>query len=128
MKTTISIYRVGKGIIYQKSQSYCLESSLLGKKSAYASMVTEMHIWNAIDWINDDTTKLSVDTKAQLLCELVGELKDMLPESYDAAWNRPDLKLRACWHVIIQKEIKSLAEIRNVWRKIKKLDDTKSLV
>ena len=85
-----------------------------------ASKIKGMHICDAIDWINDETTKLSVDTKAQLLRELVGELKDMLPETYDEAWNHPDLKLRARWRVAIRKEIKSLAEIRKVWRKIKR--------
>ena len=85
-----------------------------------ASKIKGMHICDAIDWINDETTKLSVDTKAQLLRELYGVLKDMLPETYDEAWNHPDLKLRARWRVAIRKEIKSLAEIRKVWRKIKR--------
>ena len=57
------------------------------------------------------------DTRAGLLRDYVQELKGMLPNSYDEAWNHPDEKFRERWRAAIRKEIKSLVKMRKVWKR-----------
>ena len=82
--------------------------------------LSEMHILDGFDYLNDETNIMEDDIRSSLLREFVQELKGMLPSSYDEAWNHPDEKFRERWRIAIRKELKSLVEIRKVWRVIKK--------
>ena len=81
----------------------------------------KLHILDGLDYLNDSKNIMKEDTRASLLREYVQELKGMLPNSYDEAWNHPDEKFKERWRTAIRKELKSLVEIRKVWRVIKRL-------
>ena len=80
----------------------------------------KLHILDGLDYLNDEKNNMKEDTRAGLLREYVQELKGMLPNSYDEAWNHPDEKFRKRWRIAIRKEIKSLVEVRKVWRVIRR--------
>jgi hypothetical protein len=81
-----------------------------------------MHIVEARDTVNDKRIHMSDFVRAKLLREIVLELKAMLPNTYDEAWNHPDPMFRELWRTSIKKELRSLVEVRKVWRRIKKED------
>ena len=80
-----------------------------------------MHIVDRLEYVNGSSEINEID-KSTVLREIVQELKDQLPQSYDEAWNHPDPKLRALWRASIRKELKSLIHVRKVWRTIKRRD------
>ena len=84
------------------------------------SKLSQLHIVDGLDYLNDEKNIMKEDTRSGLLREYVQELKGMLPNSYDEAWNYPDEKFRKRWRIAIRKELKSLVEIRKVWRVIKR--------
>lgn len=56
--------------------------------------LSEMHILDGLDYLNDETNIMEDDIHSGLLREYAQELKGMLPDSYDEAWNHPDEKFR----------------------------------
>ena len=87
---------------------------------ALKTKLSKMHILDGLDYLNDEKNIMREDTRSGFLREYVQELKGMLPNSYDEAWNYPDEKFRERWRIAIRKELKSLVEIRKVWRVIKR--------
>ena len=63
------------------------------------SKLSEFHILDALDFLNDDKIEMKEDTRSGLLREYVHELKGMLPTSYNEAWNHPDEKFRERWRM-----------------------------
>jgi len=82
--------------------------------------LSKLHILDGLDYVNDEKNVMKEDTCSGLLREYVQELKGMLPNSYDEAWNHPDENFRERWRVAVRKELKSLVEVRKVWRVIKR--------
>ena len=71
----------------------------------------KMHILDSLDYLNNEKNIMKEDTRAGLLRECIQELKGMLPNTYDEAWNHPDEKFQEQWRIAIRKELKSLVEI-----------------
>jgi len=84
------------------------------------SKLSEFHILDAVDFLNDDKIEMKEDARSGLLREYVHELKGMLPTSYNEAWSLPDGKFRERWRIGIQKEFKSLVTVRKIWRVVKR--------
>jgi hypothetical protein len=59
--------------------------------------LSKLHILDGLDYLNDEKNIMKDDTCSGLLREYVQELKGMLPNSYDEAWNHPDEKFREHW-------------------------------
>lgn len=78
------------------------------------SKSSDLHIWDGLDYLNDDKAETKEYTRYGFFREYVLELKGMLPTSYDEAWNHPDGKFRERWRIGIQKELKSLAKVRKI--------------
>jgi hypothetical protein len=50
----------------------------------------KLHILDGLDYLNDEKNIMKDDTRSGLLREYVQELKGMLPNSHDKAWNHLD--------------------------------------
>ena len=98
------------------------DTALYSDTTEYAkvkSKISKLHILDRLDFINDEKMEMKEDIRSGLLRECVHELKGMLPTSYNEAWNHPDGKFRERWRIGIKKELKSLVEVRKVWRVVK---------
>ncbi len=84
------------------------------------SKSSDLHILDGLDYLNDDKIETKEYTRSGLFKEYVLELKGILPTSYDEAWSHPDGNFRERWRIGIQKELKSLVNVRKVWHVIKR--------
>ena len=66
--------------------------------------IREINIFDAVDYVNDTTINTEPATREKLLQELVAELKDMILNYFEAAWNQPDTKFHTLWRISIKKE------------------------
>ena len=69
------------------------------------------HVVDKLDYMNDEKEVNEID-KATILTEIVQELKEELPRTYDEAWNHNDPKLREHWRASIKKELRSMIYVR----------------
>ena len=84
------------------------------------SKICNLHILERLDFLNNEKMEMKEDVRSDLLRECVHELKGMLPTSYNEAWNHPDRRFRERWKIGIKKELKSLVDVRKVWRVVKR--------
>ena len=84
------------------------------------SKICNLHILEKLDFLNNKKMKMKEDTRSALLREYVQDLKGMLPATYNEAWNHPDRRFRERWRIAIKKELKSLVDVRKVWRVVKR--------
>ena len=55
--------------------------------------IEESHVVDQLKCVNE-ANDIEEENKSTLLREIVQELKDQLPQTYDKAWNHPDEKLK----------------------------------
>ena len=84
------------------------------------SKICNLHILERLDFLNNEKMEMKEDVRSDLLRECVHELKGMLPTSYNEAWNHPDRRFIERWKIGIKKELKSLVDVRKVWRVVKR--------
>lgn len=81
-----------------------LEVVLYSDSTEYSNVkakLSKLHLLDGLDYLNDSNNSMKEDTRASLLREYVQELRDMLPSSYDEAWNHPDPKFKGKWRASI---------------------------
>ena len=89
---------------YRDSILQKLEVVLYSDSTEYSNVkakLSKLHLLDGLDYLNDSNNSMKEDTRASLLREYVQELRDMLPSSYDEAWNHPDPKFKGKWRAAI---------------------------
>ena len=64
---------------------------------------------------------MNEEESSNLLRSVVGKLKETKPDTFQQAYNHPNLKMKELWRKSIKKEFHSMI-VRQVWRKIKRRD------
>jgi len=67
-----------------------------------------MHILDALDYLVENDKGILMQTREELLREVISTLKSELPKSYKEAWDHPDPKIRARWRMAFEKELNSM--------------------
>lgn len=105
-------------ILSEKPEEQEFESSGVIK---LRKKIEKMHVVDKLKCVQEDSD-VNEDDRLSVLREIVQELKDQLPTTYDEAWNHPDEKLRELWRAAIRKELRSLIKERKVWSVMKRRD------
>jgi len=90
-----------------------------GDVDAWRKKISDMHILDLLDKLNDVGFVMPDDVRAELLRETVLKLKSMLPKTFHEAWYHPDENFRKRWRAAIMKELDSMTK-RKVWKVIKR--------
>ena len=75
--------------------------------------IEDLHVVAKLKCV-EDASDVDEEDMATVLGEVVQELKDQLPQTYDENWNHSDVKLRELWRAAIRKELKILIHVRKV--------------
>lgn len=69
--------------------------------------LSEMHVLDGLDHLNDETSVMEDDICSGLLREHAQELKGMLPNSHNEAWNHPDEKFGSDGESQLERSLKA---------------------
>ena len=76
---------------------------------------TKKNLVDLLDETIRNDKKMAESERLILLKHIISKLKEDLPDSFQEAWNHPDLKIRAKWREGIRKEFRDMIR-RGVWR------------
>ena len=82
---------------------------------------SKIHLLDQLREVEKDDGKLKGKEREEELKQVVAKLKEIKPETFDEAYNHPDMKHRMRWRLAIEKEKQDFLK-RDVWKPIKRKD------